>query len=232
MELTKVPQILSQLVGEEKVNGEQKADILSTMDAMKAEGKRGFAGEIAIDKGFITRDSFNQSLDEQAAKKAEAAVKDIQEIASGGESLQAPGWLKANWGNNGVNPAAEEPTLSDAVSAASNVAQNIVLLANQAPEKAGELQESVIAAANLARGMQDGSSAKVPLMSKSEAWMETAKAGLVKAVQNSDKEPLDRNGAPVELKDFIAARFKEIGKGVDLSLERDQSKGKQQGVAA
>lgn len=77
----------------------------------------------------------DNALDQQALLKVEAARDDLNTIAVNG-AQPAPAWLKANWGNNGVNPPVANPSTVDGTSAIANVAQNIVMLVNAKPELA------------------------------------------------------------------------------------------------
>lgn len=224
MYLAEIPQILSLLTDKGVLTDDQKALVLEEIEAMKEKGESAFAGEIAISLGFTDQDTVNCYLNEQAARKAEACVKDIQDIIKANATLEAPDWLKPNWGNNGVNPFPEKITISDGVSSAANVSQNMVMLANAKPEIASNLQEAIIAAANLARGILNGDSERVPLSSKAGEWIKDAEDGLRYAVKKTGITPTDRGGKHIQLEDFITARIYEIEKGVELSLARGQDK--------
>jgi len=138
LELAKVPQILAILEQKTIITPEQKRAILDVLDNAKSSGKTAFAGEVGVELGFYDKATLDQCLTEQAALKAEAAVKDIQTISMHGKQ-SAPTWLQANWGNNGVNPSSPQATLAEGASAAANMAQNMVMIANQHPEIAAEL---------------------------------------------------------------------------------------------
>jgi hypothetical protein len=227
MQLAEIPQILELLEQKQVITPEQKTDVLKELDKAKKERTKAFAGEIGIRLGFYDKPTLDKHLIEQTTLKAEAAVADIQEIGQSGKQ-SVPTWLKANWGNNGVNPAPEEPTIADGVSAAANVGQNIVMIVNDKPEVASSLTSEVSAVsavsalANLARGIADGSSNRVPLATKSHEWIETAKDGLRQVIEKTGYKPTDRNGTEINLEDFISERFKEVEKGVELSLGKDR----------
>lgn len=219
MKLAEIPQILGLLQEKEIITEDQKNGVLAGLDKAKEQGKTAFAGEMGIGLGFYDQNTLNETLKEQTVRKAEAAVEDIQEISKSGKQ-EAPVWLKANWGNNGVNPAPQEPTIADGVSAAANIAQNITMIANEKPEIAKELIQAVSASANLARGIADGSTSRVPLDKKSQEWIKESKQGLIDAIEKSGHKPTDRNGEAIKIEKFISERFKEVEKGVELSLSR------------
>jgi hypothetical protein len=83
------------------------------------------------------------------------------------------------------------------------------------------LKDAVSASANLARGIADGTSAVIPLDKKSEKWIESSKAGLLLAVEKTGYQPKDRNGENIPIHSFIEERFKEVKKGVELSLDKN-----------
>jgi hypothetical protein len=105
--------------------------------------------------------------------------------------------LVANWGNNGVNPATANPTIADGVAAA----------------------------ANIARGIVNGSSAVVPLDKKAGEWMKELQVGLTSIVKASGYIPLDRQKEPkpINLEDFISERTKEIQNAISLSLAKQST---------
>lgn len=173
-----------------------------------------------MELGFYDKTTLDKNLLEQTALKAEAAVIDIQTIINSG-SQTAPAWLVANWGNNGINPAATNPSIADGVSAASNIAQNIVMIANDRPTIAKEVQPAVVAAAYLARGILSGASTTVPIDKKANEWVETMTSGLTLAVLKTGYIPKDRNKTEININDFITERTKEVKAGVNLSLSKE-----------
>jgi hypothetical protein len=92
------------------------------------------------------------------------------------------------------------------------------MIVNDKPEVASSLTSAVSALANLARGIADGPSAKVPLETRSQEWIKAAKDGLRQVIEETGYNPTDRNGEKIKLDDFIYERFKEVEKGVELSL--------------
>jgi hypothetical protein len=235
MMLEHIPQILPFLLQEGVISKESKEEVEDHLRALKNQGVNAFTGDLAVSIGVKnekTGNPLSQSdllhyLGEQVTRKAEAAVDDIQTIAESGKQ-PAPPWLKANWGNNGVNHASDNSTIVDGVAAAANIAQNLVMLANEKPELAKELKSSVSAAANLARGIMDGDSFRVPLATKGSEWVKEVEQSLREGVQKSDTELSDNwGGQIINLDEFISERFKEIQRGIQLSLIRQQQKGQE-----
>jgi hypothetical protein len=213
LKLAQVPQILD-LMEQKKLLTTEKSQQVKT--ALKDAPKGAFAGEIAVQKGFVTSEELQTVLIDQTVMKAEAAANDIAAIANTGEAGKAPAWLKANWGNNGVNKASENPSIADGVSAAANVAQNIVMLANAKPELAAELKPAVEAASNLAKGI----AGKGPLNEEQAAeWSKMVQAGVKQAIEKSGVAPMDGKGQPIQLEDFIRERSKETDAAVEKRLE-------------
>jgi hypothetical protein len=185
MQLQQIPKLIDLLEQRKVITPEQKATLLQDVD--RGDAGR-FAGEYGLDRGYYSRETLDAALNEQASRRAEAAVKDLQHLFAHGKS-ELPYYLQPQWGNNGVSRLSGEATLADGMSAAANMAQNIVLLLNQ-PE-VGQLTQSdqklvadaVSAAANLVRGMKDGPSARVPVTGKGESWLENVVSGLKFVVQ-------------------------------------------------
>ncbi|MES2983932.1 MAG: hypothetical protein V4735_01945 [Pseudomonadota bacterium] len=216
--LANVPQILDLLVAQGSLTAPQQAQVLGEIKT----GRTGFAGEIAIADGFITRDILDAALLTQAALKTEAAVADITTIINlqPGTLIAVPAWLRANWGNNGVNPAASSPSRADGAAAAANIAQNLVMIAASTPDKTAlpGLQQGIVAAANLARGIANGNSAQVPLAKMAATWRQTMNTALMQ-VQTLPNRPLDSNGQPIDITSFISARNAEITTAVVQTLQ-------------
>jgi hypothetical protein len=189
--LANIPQILDILVEYKVINANQ---IQPTLDYSR--DNRTFAGEAGVRLGYYDTATLTKYLLEQTTRKAEAAVKDIQTIINCGTQA-TPSWLVANWGNNGVNPAAANPTIADGVAAA----------------------------ANIARGIVNGSSAVVPLDKKAGEWMKELQVGLTSIVKASGYIPLDRQKEPkpINLEDFISERTKEIQNAISLSLAKQST---------
>lgn len=219
LELNNIPRILSLLVDE---NGQPLSNEMIESINKKAKEERKVVGIIGVELGYYDQEELYKKLSVQSALKAEAAVKDINTIADSGTQT-AESWLKANWGNNGVNNVDNNALIESGASAAANIAQNLVMLANGKPEIAGSLKLAVSACANLARGIAEGTSDKVPLKTHSENWIETAKEGLRKAVKETgciENEVLEK---------FITARFNEVNAGVQASITRAPTQQQQGG---
>lgn len=222
MELSKVPQILD-ILG---VNKEEQKAILDF-----AKEKKIFAGEAAIQKGFATKEKLDDALGKQAILKAEAAAADLTKGGIIGKQ-EAPKWLKANWGNNGVNPPIKEPTVVDGASATANIAQNIAMLVNDKPEivkdpKTDEDKKSaaaVTAAVAAASALTKGIAGKAKLDSEqAKIWMAQAKEGLELAVKKSGITPKDQKGKEINLDEYIKVRFTEIEAGVETRLKAQEA---------
>lgn len=215
MLLSQVPQILDVLAQEGHLSAEQQQVVLTKI----TQGEKGFAGEIALREGFVTRPVLDGALASQAVAKTERALLDMQRIGQEG-TLPHPAWLKANWGNNGANPAPAQPSAVDGAAAAANIAQNLVMAANANPQALPELVPGIVAAANLARGIAQGDSAAVPLQKLHPGWKQAVEQALRTAVVKGYSQPADAQGKPVDIEQFIAERGKEIDAGVVQSLSR------------
>jgi hypothetical protein len=214
-----VPQILDLLVVAGQLNQEQKNTVLTSIK----NGHKGFAAEIAVANGMVTKAQADEALSRQSMMKAEAAVSDIQNIKDFG-SIPAPAYLHANWGNNGVNPIIVNPTRIDGISAASNIAQNLVMLANANPALAPIVFNGVIAAASLANGIANGDSAVTPLAKMSAAWKQTMNDAITSAAQANPQMIVDANGKPIDINSYIAARNAEITAAVQQALAPGQNR--------
>lgn len=210
LHLAQIPQVLNLLVMNGHLSVEQQQHVLTEIQ----KGRAGFAGEIAVTDGLIAPQQLEQTLIAQNLMKVGAALMDIHTISTIG-TIPHPAWLRANWGNNGVNPAANTPTTADGFAAAANMTQNLVMLANANPDRAllPTIQQGIVAAANLARGMAQGDSPQVPILKHGDHWRETLYHALrtaVAAYPNSPESPKDAHGKPVNLDAFITARDAEI----------------------
>ena len=212
--LANTPQILDILVAGYHITPAQQATVLSAIKG----GRQGFAGDIAVSDGMVKAEVRDTAILQQGVEKAEAAVVDLRRIKTSGPA-PIPAWLKPNWGNNGVNPPANPPTVAAGISAAANIAQNLVLMANANPQLTTVVEDGVLAAANLARGMAYGDSAQVPLAKMAGNWRQIMETALQMAERNGF-QPMDANNKPIAMKDFIAARDSEINATIALTLAR------------
>ena len=214
LQLENIPLILQLLVNKSVLTPEQQQQAMDIATKEKL-----FAGQAAVKAGFTTQEVLDGTLLEQAEQKAAAALKDFQTIAQAGG--QDPGELKACWGNNGVNPAAANPSLADGASAAANIAQNIVLLANYKPELSqnAAVKEAVEAASALTQFL----AGKMPL-GKTEAKELSQKllSGLGEATKGLVLK--DCLGQPVEAQAFIDARGKELEGGIERRFAQAKDK--------
>lgn len=208
LKLAEIPQILS-LLG---LSSEQ----IDTVNAAAKERKI-FAGQAAVEIGVINQERLDRGLMEQVVRKANAAGEDFATISNSGKQ-QAPAWLKTNWGNNGVNAAIASPSMVDGAIAAANIAQNITMLANENPAiaQSPEVQGGIGAASNLALGIAGHISMTADDLRN---WQAQATTGLREAVRQAGVALNDEKGSPINIEDFITARFQEIEKGGQLKLQ-------------
>ena len=221
MELSNIPQILDLLVQNEVITDDQQSVVLKDLEDAKNQGKRLFAGEAVVQRGFCTQEILDEYLIKQTALKSQAAVSDIKNIADNGKQEHPP-FLKANWGNNGVNPAQKSPTIAAGVSAAANIAQNIVLLANEKPEIAKDLIKSIEASARLADALLEGKCSTID-KDKLKDLIDDVESGLRLAVNRTDHVAKDINGTPISLKDFIDQRLTEVTEAFALSINKERA---------
>ena len=221
MALSQIPQILDLLYVSGQITADQQARVLEGI----RQGRKGFAGELAVADGFITQDQLTLGLAQQSALKAEAALADINQISQFGSLPHSP-WLKANWGNNGANPTVANPTPVDGLAAAANAAQNLVMLANANPDISlmPAYRNGVLAAVNLARGIAQGDSPVVPLSKMADSWRATVNQALTVAAQANPAALVDANGQPVDVQQFIANRDAEIAAAVQQTLAQAPGK--------
>ena len=216
--LATVPQILDLLVADGALKPEQKAQVL---DQIK-QGRTGFAGEIAVADGFVTKAQVDEALADQAMAKVLKAQCDLENIVQFG-TIPAPVWLKANWGNNGVNPSAPAPTKIDGICAAANIAQNLVMLANANPDLGRNqvIEDGIRAASRLATGINMGDSKIAPLAKMHDAWRATMNLALEHAAAYTKPELMtDNNGKLIDIHAYIAARDAEIDAAIAQTLQQ------------
>lgn len=218
LELAHIPPILDLLVAKGDLTSEQQQKLLADIK----QGRTGFSGAFAVADGYITKEKLDTALTEQAFRKVDAAVTDIQGISTYG-TLPVPKGRTANWGNRGVNPTLTAPTQADGLAAVANMAENLAILANAHPDPQTlpVIRDGIIAAANLARGIAQGNSAVVPLSKMGETWRENLNNALILAVQANPQPhlaPRDATGKPIDIYDYIAARNTEITAAVQHSL--------------
>ena len=222
LHLGKVPKILDLLVERNQLTRAQQNTVLAEMKS----GRVGFAGELAVANGFITDNQLEHGLADQAVLKAEAAVSDIQAIVAitekGSGAIAALPELKANWGNNGVNPSNPNTSCTYGAAAAANNAQNLVMMAfsdvSHNPALIAQMRDGVIAAANLTRGIVLGDSAVVPLSKMATQWRDTMNNALRAAASANPQLMMDDQGKPVDINTFITARDAEIATAVQQAL--------------
>lgn len=223
--LATIPQILDLLVSKGDISAKQQQKLIADIKS----GRTGFVGEFAVADGYTTKEKLDAALAEQAVLKTQAAIADIQAIETYG-TIPTPPSLTSNWGNNGLNPTAASPTPTDGMSAAANIAQNLVMLANTNPDKQTlpVIRDGIIAAANLVRGIEQGNSAVVPLAKMGETWRENLNNALILAVQanpHGQQAPHDAHGKPIDIYDYIAARNAEMTSAIQQTLEHPPQRG-------
>jgi len=207
-ELAKVPQILAILVQSEQISAEQQQAVVAALRNPENNGK--FAGEIAVGMNFVSQEQVDAGLRFQSKLMAEAAVKDLQDIAIG-TPLTFPPYLKPHWGNgDGVNAISDPVTIDSAASAAANVAKLITLLVKDKPELAEYAKEGVVAAKNLTNYILEGNSDICPGNKHAANWLSTARETLRTVAEGEPK-----------LSQYIENRFTEMGRGVYLAQARE-----------
>jgi hypothetical protein len=211
--LADVTQILDLLVSRSYLTKDSKEMVLELSKTTPGS----FVGQLAVMNGLCTEEQLQECLGEQVTLKGRAVIQDCQTIMERGPQ-EAPKWLKANWGNNGVTPASKNPMILDGAAAAVNMAQNIVMILNVRPDLAAAAQPFVVALAHLAQSILGTDPKKFPL-GRSAEWIGQAQAGLRDIVEKSGHVPQDNLGAPIALEDFITARFTDITAGVALATK-------------
>lgn len=210
--LAKVPQIGEMLVSHKILT---KADVALVMSEIQrksalhasdnAQPKPGFFGEEAMllkrpdGSPLLTKEQLDVALSAQSKLKAEAAVIDIKRIIKGGE-LILPEWKKPHLGNGAesspVNQVPKTLSVADYASAAANIAENIVLLANKKPEIAAEVEKGVIAGRDLILYISGGS--KVDMLKDAFVRAATANNIDAKIVQDYNKAKISDISSWVE----------------------------------
>lgn len=212
--LAGIPQILSLL----ELGKEEKDAILAYAREHKI-----FAGEAYVamsENKAEVQEKLDAALVEQAEQKLEAAEIDIDTILGG--TQKAPPWLKANWGNNGVNVAVEPSTKIDALSAAANIAQNMVMIANVFPERAKQLKNPID---NLTQFIREHDAPTS--QDKGVQWRMLEKGVqdvLQDVVRATGYQAQDAKGNAVDVAEFLKVRCSEIRGG--LELERSPAMGR------
>ncbi len=223
-QLASVPMLLAMLVEQGVISSASQEKVVNALRVKPEAGKARFAGDLLVEMGIlnektgepVTSAIVKDCLRQQSMKKIDAALKDMQQIVAG-EKLEVPAWLKPNWGNNGLNAPASDITKEDGLSAAANMAQNLVLLVNRQPAVAKDAQTIVLALANLARGIEQGDSPRVPVLKKGEEWLSEAKK-FEALVTKTGAALSDNAGNAVDVKQFAQARFKEVTSALELTL--------------
>jgi hypothetical protein len=156
--------------------------------------------------------------------KGRAAEQDLETIAEHGTQAHAQ-WLVANWGNDGVTPATNEPSaLMAGTAAIANTAQNIVMLVNEEnPDRARDedIQRGV-AAASLLTSFIGGDKNVNLTTEEANQLRDAAITGLRKAAEATTLK--DKQGNEIALDDFILERGKEIDAGIEERQEQKQKK--------
>lgn len=227
--LSDVPQLIT-LLKEKGVLSE--ASVSRLLQALKQEStqeKPRFAGELAVDlqlqneqtKKPLTHVEVKQALKEQSLRKIEACVNDMQAIIKG-EHLGVPAWLTPQWGNGGVNQLTQTATIEDGISAAAVMAQNLMLLANASPAIASQAQPLVITLANIARGLANGDSARVPINTYGDSWIEQVSKEFQPLVEAANMPLKDNAGNAVDLDAYTQARLGDIEQA--FAIQQQQAK--------
>lgn len=235
MQLAEIPQIITLLeqgAGENfppVITAEQKSAILAEMDSFKQTGKKAFAGETAVEMGFVGQETLDKYLLQQSVLKLDAVFTDIQTIVQEG-AQEHPPFLKANWGNNGVNPYVKKPDASSAVAAGIadlvSLVQNTLMVFNElakdgeklTPRRAEIVSEALQCARDTASQMIHGIAGGSKLIDAERAANKVG-AALRVVAKVSEYQPKDANGAIIDLDKFIEERMKGVNAGLMASLE-------------
>ena len=198
-----------------------------------AQAKKIFFGDAAIEysnslvaqgqEPVLTQSNRDALLRLKATEMVATAAKDIESLAREGVSHHTNG-LPFVWGNSQVNTsttAKPSDIATNGVSALAQIAQNIVLLANEKPQTAKELLPAVYASADLMAAINENNSVSPQRL---QIWKDCLEKGLRTAVEKTGHVPRSYNGDSVPLEDYITARFGDVQKAVDQILEKGQGK--------
>ncbi|MDX2074328.1 MAG: hypothetical protein SFX19_08215 [Alphaproteobacteria bacterium] len=163
----------------------------------------------AVELGLIAASEVPFQLKNQSLERAAAAVEDIRTIIKSGMQEQ-PNWLDVHFSNSRSHQEGKETTTTDGAVAVANIAQNIVLLANHHPEWAEELEEAVIDAYTLVRGLGDLQSASNLSKEKRKQLWERVVQALRLIVEKSGEVLLDTHGGIVDIEEFLRQRSADV----------------------
>jgi len=227
--LSEVPRQLDFMQKEGILSMRSKMQVVHALKLEAKQEKPRFGGDLAVDMGVMNERSslplspqdVNNSLKRQSLQKVDACLADIQAILSGA-TLDVPNWLKPQWGNGGVNIPTHENALENGIAASAVLAQNLMLLSNSNPSIAKDAQPLILNLANLARGIANGDSARVPIKQKGSEWLGNVEAGYASLVRASGAELKDNADLPVDLAEFTKVSFDEIKNALSKSLNQEQ----------
>jgi hypothetical protein len=201
--LAKVP-LIGQVLG---LTEEQIKQAMDRIQVEKKAGKNIFICDAIVELKIRTQEEADIGLTSVSIDKAKAAVEDIGKILPN-QTLALPAWKKPHWGNGGmdnpVNDPIEDPSKLESTLSASNLAELIVLLANQKPEilsnedNSKTIKEGVVAAKNLALLISKGHDLLHPLDKADDCIRQATEALKIVAAANGINENI--------VNKYIAAR--------------------------
>lgn len=163
----------------------------------------------AVQLGLVASSEVPFQLKNQCLERVNAAYDDIRMISKAGKQEQAS-WLEINWGGGKIYNNAKDATTTDGAVLVANIAQNLVLIANNHPELADEFEDSVAAAGTLVSGLaQLQSAAQLTKEKRKELW-DKVLHGLRYLAQNPSEALRDNKFAMIDMEKFIAQSTAEV----------------------
>lgn len=187
-------------------------EVAKYVEAQAKDGLRPYFGDAAVKIGVITVEERDKALNAQARQMMGAAVIDISTIARDGGQEGAPA---ANYGNYGVNDA-QRTTLVDAASMVSNIAKNMVVAANGAPnpKESAQAMKPVLEKADKLFGqltMRDQRLSPAEIEKLREEFISEART----AIEKTSFKATDKKGNEINLGDYFDKRGKDIQSAIE-----------------
>lgn len=208
--LSNIPRIIEYLERRGYLDVQQANEVRNAIRHNEFEGL--FAGDIAVKKGFIDRETLDQQLCERALSKVNAALDDFRYLRKNG-TLTLEEWQVPAFGNQKVNETRADMSRKGAAAIAANIARLIVILAADYPETAKNevLFKALLNARDMVRALTYGISSFAPLDKKHDIWVKQLEEGLrlVAAKANIEEAVLEK---------YINNRFNELQQGIKQEL--------------
>lgn len=205
--LSSIPPIIEYLQHRAVLDSVQASIVRDALDKNEYPGK--FAGQIAISKGFISRELVLSHMADRALLRATAAVEDMRHLRDVGD-LQLEPWQRAHFGNSIVNERRSDITKYDGAAVASNMAALLVYLSAQQPRLAKDesVFEAVLSAKAMAEALVFGHSSFTPIRTHWQQWLELIEATIrhTAIAANVDEKTVEEyiTNRGAELRDAIA----------------------------